>query len=165
MAAAEDAVEIVEGPLGGDLVGRKDARRGAEAVLHRCIVAQDFGESGGVGEVEIAKGMKEDIGGGLILHIGFEVVDELGAEAADEDVHFRAELLADAGVGVRGRGELVFGVAFDDEHAALKGGIAGEPEGGGRADHRAADDHDVIALVSRGWVHRSASAISDGVRP
>ena len=164
--ACDDAVEGVEGPFGGDLVGCHDPGGRAKAVLHGGVRPQRFGEGGGVGEVEIAEGVEVELFGGLgILHEGAEVADEVDAELADADIHLGSELLADAGIGVRGGGELVGRVAFDDEDAAAEGGVARRPPGGRGADHRAADDDEVVGSVRGGCRHGLTLAISSGERP
>jgi hypothetical protein len=148
--AADDVLDLVPGPFGLDLGGGQDAGRGAQGALHGGVVAQDLGEGLVVGEVKVAEAAERDLGGLGVLHPVAEMVDELGGEAGDEDVHRRAELLADRGVGERRGGLGVGRVALDHEDAAPEGGVSGQPPGDRGADHGAADDDHVVGGVLGG---------------
>src|SRR5690554_2639216 len=78
-----------------------------------------------------------------------EVLQEIDAELAYPHIDFGAILLPDAGIGVSCCGELIAGIAFDHQNPAGEIGVLRGPPCGGGAEHRAADDDDVIAGM--GW--------------
>ena len=96
--------------------------------LYLLVLLQRLRKLGRVREVEIAKTLQRQMRHlWIIAHKPAEVLDKLGPELRHLHVDGRAELLADATVGMAGGGVFIGGVTFDHQNLAVKTGHLGQP--------------------------------------
>ena len=107
---------MIERIARGDLVARQKLGLGAGGALYRLVGAKNAGKAFIVGEIHIAVILDAELGNTVVTHMAAQVLHKIGRKLRDMDVKVGRELLAHAGIGVRGRRAAISRVALDNEN-------------------------------------------------